>query len=188
MTGQDLHGERKHVQVFSALRREIQAGRWKAGDRLPSEAELVRRFGHSRITVGRALRDLQDEGLIERKAGSGTFVRGAPTSPGLSFGLLIPDLGETDVFEPMCQGMMSSPLARQHALVWGSASDEGGDKGDRAWRLSQDYITRGVSGVFFAPLELAPGDDAINHRTENLSSGIEVRFVEIGFNRFCKAV
>jgi len=46
-----------------------------AGARLPSEADLGRRFGASRITVGRALRDLQTAGLVERRAGSGTFVR-----------------------------------------------------------------------------------------------------------------
>ena len=64
----------KHRQVYAALHREIQAGRWKPGDRLPSEAELVVRFGASRITVGRAVRELQLAGLVERRAGS------APTS------------------------------------------------------------------------------------------------------------
>ena len=64
----------KYRQVFTALKREIQSGRWKPGDRLPSEAELVRTFGASRITVGRAVRDLQAAGLVERRAGSGTYV------------------------------------------------------------------------------------------------------------------
>src|SRR5215208_1030596 len=97
----------KYQQVFSALRRDIQSGRLASGDRLPSEADLVRLFGASRITVGRAVRDLQAAGLVERRAGSGTFVRTPAKSTGLSFGLLIPDLGETDIFEPICQGMMA---------------------------------------------------------------------------------
>ena len=41
----------KYQQVYTALRREIQSGRLKKGDRLPSEADLVRSFGASRITV-----------------------------------------------------------------------------------------------------------------------------------------
>ena len=61
----------KHQQVYQALQREIQSGRLKRGDRLPSEAELVRTFGASRITVGRAVRDLQIAGLVERRVGSG---------------------------------------------------------------------------------------------------------------------
>ena len=136
----------KHRQVYEALSREIQSGRLKRGDRLPSEAELVRTFGASRITVGRAVRDLQSRGLVERRAGSGTYVSAAGCPGALSFGLLIPDLGETDIFEPVCQGMMASPLARNHALVWGSVTGEGLDKEDRAWQLCRQYIERRVVG------------------------------------------
>ena len=156
----------KHVQVRRALEGEIAGGRWRPGQRLPGEAELVRRFGASRITVGRAVADLQRAGLVERRAGSGTYVAvaRAPVAGGLSFGLLIPDLGETEIFEPICQGMMASPLAREHALVWGSHTGEGGSKEERAWNLCRQYIERRVSGVFFAPLERAPEMDAVNRR------------------------
>lgn len=155
---------RKHLHVFTTIRREIESGRYKVGDRLPSEAELVQRFGHSRITVGRALRDLQAEGLIERRAGSGTFVRETPLRRGLSFGLLIPDLGETEIFEPLCQGMMASPLAREHELIWGSGTGETAAREERAWHLCRHYVERGVAGVFFAPLEHTPRKDEVNQR------------------------
>jgi DNA-binding LacI/PurR family transcriptional regulator len=153
----------KYQQVYSALWREIQSGRLKRGDRLPSEAELERKFGTSRITVGRAVRDLQIAGLVERRPGSGTYVKAPRAETALSFGLLIPDLGETEIFEPMCQGMMASPLAREHALVWGSPHG-GSSKEERAWQLCRQYIDRGVSGVFFAPLELTNPKDDVNSR------------------------
>lgn len=154
----------KYKQVYSALWREIQSGRLKRGDRLPSEAELERRFGASRITVGRAVRDLQSAGLVERRAGSGSYVTTPRSAAALSFGLLIPDLGETEIFEPICQGMMSSPLAREHALVWGSPHGGGASKDERAWQLCSQYIDRGVSGVFFAPLEVASPKEDVNRR------------------------
>jgi GntR family transcriptional regulator of arabinose operon len=154
----------KYRKVFDALQREIQSGRLMAGDRLPSEADLERTFGASRITVGRAVRDLQLAGLVERRAGSGTYVKARSLSEPLSFGLLIPDLGETDIFEPICQGMMASPLARQHALVWGSLTSTDASKEERAWQLCRQYIDRRVSGVFFAPLELTAGKDAVNQK------------------------
>src|SRR5918995_5068980 len=154
----------KYQQVYTALRRDIQSGRLGHGDRLPSEAELVRQFGASRITVGRAVRDLQAAGLVERRAGSGTYVRRPQPDTALSFGLLIPDLGETEIFEPICQGMMASPLAEEHALLWGSQSGTGGSKEDEAWRLCRQYIDRNVSGVFFAPLELAVAKDDVNRK------------------------
>jgi GntR family transcriptional regulator of arabinose operon len=154
----------KYRQVYTALRHEIQAGRLKGGDRLPSESELVRTFGASRITIGRAVRDLQAAGLVERRAGSGTFVKQPAAATGMSFGLLIPDLGETEIFEPICQGMMGSPLAREHALLWGSVPGDQTTKEDRAWQLCRQYIDRRVTGVFFAPLELTPGKDEVNGR------------------------
>src|SRR6266850_1381816 len=154
----------KHRQVYRSLEREIRDGRWKEGDRLPSEADLVRQFGASRITVGRAVRDLQRAGLVERRAGSGTYVRTRRGTAALSFGLLIPDLGETEIFEPICQGMMASPLAREHALVWGSQTGGGGSKEERAWELCRQYIDRRVAGVFFAPLELTARKDEVNLR------------------------
>ena len=154
----------KHREVYASLRRQIQSGHWKKGERLPSEAELVRTFGASRITVGRAVRDLQTEGLVDRRVGSGTYVKTRESAGALSFGLLIPDLGETEIFEPICQGMMASPLAREHALLWGSVNGARASKEDRAWQLCRQYIDRRVAGVFFAPLELTAEKDGVNHR------------------------
>ncbi|MEO6010128.1 MAG: GntR family transcriptional regulator [Vicinamibacterales bacterium] len=154
----------KHRQIYAAVRRDIQSGRLADGARLPSEAELVQTYGASRITVGRAMRDLQTAGLVERRAGSGTFVRGARPAAGLTFGLLIPDLGDTEIFEPICQGMMASPLAQAHALVWGSPGGGVESKAERAWLLCRQYIDRRVAGVFFAPLEGIPDQDAANAR------------------------
>ncbi|TLY50860.1 MAG: GntR family transcriptional regulator, partial [Gammaproteobacteria bacterium] len=154
---------RKHRQVYSSLSRDIHSGRWKLGERLPSEAQLVARFGVSRITIGRAVRDLQAAGLVERRAGSGTFVKRAHAAGGCSFGLLIPNREETGIFEPIWEGMMASPRARGHALVWGSAAAQR-PKEERAWELCLQYIERKVSGVFFAPLELTPFKDEYNRR------------------------
>jgi DNA-binding GntR family transcriptional regulator len=62
----------KHRDISRQLLAEIATGKHDPAGRLPSEAQLVKRFGVSRPTVARALRDLQSEGLIERRAGSGT--------------------------------------------------------------------------------------------------------------------
>src|SRR4051812_44885274 len=154
----------KYHRVYTALRHAIRSGRWKPGARMPSEAQLVQTFGASRITIGRAVRELQTAGLVERRVGSGTYVKTAQAAGALSFGLLIPDLGETEIFEPICQGMMASPLARQHALLWGSPTSGASSKEHRAWQLCQQYIDRRVAGVVFAPLELTPGKDEVNRK------------------------
>lgn len=53
---------------------QLQAGHWRAGDRLPTERELAEGYRVSRTTVRRALADLKQQGLIEQTVGSGTFV------------------------------------------------------------------------------------------------------------------
>ena len=63
-----------YVTVKAALRERIAQGGWEPGVRLPSERELVQSFGCARMTVHRALRELEEEGLIERRQGSGSYV------------------------------------------------------------------------------------------------------------------
>jgi GntR family histidine utilization transcriptional repressor len=63
-----------YEEVKTSLRARIAAGGWQPGVRLPSERELVQQFGCARMTVHRALRELEDEGLIERRQGSGSYV------------------------------------------------------------------------------------------------------------------
>jgi len=62
-----------YSRVKQSIKAELSQGRWPAGALMPSEAELVARFGVSRMTVNRALRELQSEGLIDRVQGVGTF-------------------------------------------------------------------------------------------------------------------
>jgi DNA-binding GntR family transcriptional regulator len=63
-----------HARIRDELRREIHDGTLRAGDRLPTEYELVERHGVSRHTVRLALQQLASEGLITRRAGYGTWV------------------------------------------------------------------------------------------------------------------
>lgn len=62
-----------YARVKQHLKDGLAAGRWPPGALMPSEAELVAAFGVSRMTVNRALRELQAEGLVERSQGVGTF-------------------------------------------------------------------------------------------------------------------
>jgi GntR family transcriptional regulator, histidine utilization repressor len=62
-----------YLRVKQYLKTQLSQGRWPPGALMPSEAELVAQFGVSRMTVNRALRELQGEGLVERVQGVGTF-------------------------------------------------------------------------------------------------------------------
>ncbi|MGH1416799.1 MAG: UTRA domain-containing protein [Pelagimonas sp.] len=58
--------------------RRITSGQWPPGHLMPSELELCDEYGSARATVNRALRELADEGVLDRKRKSGTRVRRAP--------------------------------------------------------------------------------------------------------------
>jgi GntR family histidine utilization transcriptional repressor len=62
-----------YARVKHFLKEGLGRGNWPPGSQMPSEAELVARFGVSRMTVTRALRELQAEGLVTRVQGVGTF-------------------------------------------------------------------------------------------------------------------
>ncbi|MEO7151163.1 MAG: UTRA domain-containing protein [Burkholderiaceae bacterium] len=62
-----------YARVKQHLKDELGRGRWPPGSRMPSDATLVAQFGVSRMTVTRALRELQAEGLVTRLQGVGTF-------------------------------------------------------------------------------------------------------------------
>ena len=64
----------RYQQVKDLIIQRISTGELKPKDRVPSENELVAAAGVSRMTANRALRELTDEGWVERVAGSGTFV------------------------------------------------------------------------------------------------------------------
>jgi DNA-binding GntR family transcriptional regulator len=61
-------------RVAGALRADIQRGRWKVGERIPTETELSAQFDVSRNTVRQALDILHSMNLVSRQQGRGTFV------------------------------------------------------------------------------------------------------------------
>jgi GntR family histidine utilization transcriptional repressor len=63
-----------YLQVKKHILDNIGSGKWSTAARVPSENDIVKSFGVSRMTANRALRELQDEGVLVRIAGVGTFV------------------------------------------------------------------------------------------------------------------
>jgi GntR family transcriptional regulator len=63
-----------YYQLENVLREKITSGAYGPGEQLPTETDFIEQFKVSRITVRQALAALADEGLIERRQGSGTFV------------------------------------------------------------------------------------------------------------------
>lgn len=161
-----MASEPKHNRISRELLAEIASGKYGPSGRLPSETQLVERFSVSRPTVARALRDLQDQGLIERRVGSGSYVRN-PALPEIAsqqLGLLIPGLGTTEIFEAICGELAGLARVHGYGLLWGGASPRSHEEigVEVAEGLCDQFIRSRVAGVFFAPFEQADCRDEIN--------------------------
>ncbi|MCL5995480.1 MAG: GntR family transcriptional regulator [Chloroflexi bacterium] len=87
LTSPDQRGAPKlHKQIEVLIRNSIQSGQLKAGDQLPTEAELCQQFKVSRSTVRLALTRLENAGMITRTRGRGTFLRELALTSDISSG------------------------------------------------------------------------------------------------------
>src|SRR5688572_20305431 len=175
----------KHRSITSQLATEILAGKYRQTGRLPSEVQLVKRFGVSRPTIGQALRGLQEQGLIERRAGSGTYVSTGPGSqPGTrstlpQIGMIVPHLRQTEIFVPIL-GELASLVRGSDFDFWSglvaSPTSEARMTVEEAETLCERFIESGVRGVFFVPFEQqADCEDANRRIAERLrQAGIPV--------------
>ena len=65
--------------IADALRSDLAEGRYRAGDKLPTEAALADRFGVNRHTVRHGISALVEEGLVRTRRGAGAYVAATPT-------------------------------------------------------------------------------------------------------------
>lgn len=66
--------EPRYASIKKYVQDGVGRGNFRPGDRIDSESELMKKFGVSRMTAHRALRELQDEGVLVRLPGVGSFV------------------------------------------------------------------------------------------------------------------
>ncbi|HYX58877.1 MAG TPA: GntR family transcriptional regulator [Streptosporangiaceae bacterium] len=74
-------GVAPYLQIVRQVRQALRMGILDVGDQLPSVREVVTAVAVNPNTVLKAYRDLEREGLVEARAGQGTFVRARPAGP-----------------------------------------------------------------------------------------------------------
>ena len=86
-----IKSEKIHAQVYEQLKALLLEGHWTTGEKIPSEAELCRMTGVSRVSVRTALKSLIAQGFLISKQGEGTFVVGV--SVDMNMDILVPIIG-----------------------------------------------------------------------------------------------
>src|SRR5579863_1947204 len=163
--------EPRYREISRELLTEIAGGRYGPGGRLPSEAQLCQKFHVSRPTVARALRELQEQGLIDRRVGSGTYVRAsrsaAPAPDSRQLGLLVPGLRKIEIFEVICGELAGLARVHEFGILWGGNARPRADADmttQEAEDLAELFVEKAVAGVFFAPFEHTRDQDPANRR------------------------
>jgi len=91
MIEQEYQNLPKHEALKKTISKLVKSGRYKTGDRLPSQNEMAAEYGVGHNTVREAITSLVHEGLLSRSQGKGTFVSDAAQEP-LTFAVVIPHL------------------------------------------------------------------------------------------------
>ena len=148
----------KYVQIAKTLQHDILAGKYERHSRFPSEEMLARRFGASRPTIERALRELKRGGFLEARAGSGFYLTLFAQNATGVIGVIAPDYRKIDFFTDLCDGIVDSARAAGYDVLLGDVSAP--DAGDRtSWALStaRAFAKRKMAGVLLEPIDLVPG-------------------------------
>lgn len=154
-------GRPRSRQIYESIRTRIDSGELLPGAKLPTELQLMQHFSVSRTTVSRALRDLELQGLIRRRRGSGTYVRElTPATEQLDLALFVPWV-ESGSGLPYVEGLIHQRLAdlasrRQSTLLLKCLAD-GTNLAERAVNAARNLADLRIDGVFYYPAEL-PGD------------------------------
>jgi LacI family transcriptional regulator len=141
------------------------------------------------------LRDLQEQGLIDRRKGSGTYLRpekerAQDTHLAMpQLGMIVPNLRHTEIFESICGEIASLARVNDYGLWWGasvSPISEANMTVEEAEALCSRFIEQGVAGVFFVPFEHQANREAANRRiTERLrQAGIPVVLLDRDIGAF----
>ncbi|MEY2689548.1 MAG: hypothetical protein RL375_3747 [Pseudomonadota bacterium] len=130
-----------YARVRDHLKTGLAQARWRPGELMPSEADLVAQFGVSRMTANRALRELLNEGLVTRVQGVGTF---AAELNRVSSTLTIRNLQE-EIAERGHRHHAEVQVQRQEHATLGLAEQLGLNEGDPVFHTLIVHFDNGLA-------------------------------------------
>jgi GntR family transcriptional regulator, arabinose operon transcriptional repressor len=144
----------KHERLRDYLMSELERGRFKAGDALPTEFELAETTQTSRSTVRQALASLERQGLIRRVRGRGTFIhedakRRLRSNSGL-FALIIPET-RGGFYPSLQRGFHEAAAALHHQVIVVDTGNDAFRQADMILKL----IDSSVAGVAIVPTTIS---------------------------------
>jgi DNA-binding LacI/PurR family transcriptional regulator len=150
--------------IHTTVKDEILAGVYPPGTLLPTESNLAEKYGVSRPTISKVYNQLQKEGYVNKKKGTGTLVLfNGSQAKVYTFGLLLPGSGESEIFSVINDQILKQSKKMHFYCLWEGATASNADiRRNLIETCCDNYIAKGVDGIFFSPLERVPDADEIN--------------------------
>ena len=175
-----------HSQIRERFLRRIAEGELRPGDRLPSESEIMKQFSVSRGTVTRAMRDLEVGGVLDRRRGSGTFVRKSPPrdDAALHLAMFLPwAVQEQSIgfFQSQLHHGLASVCSDRHVLLsLQCLSPVGKSRREQLHNAARSLLVRKPQVVLYCPLELPRDEMSLNAEVvKQLSdNGVRVMLID----------
>lgn len=170
----------KYRQVGRRIQEAIGTGRYKSGQRLPTEKDLIKQYACSRSTILRALLDLEYRGVIERRRGSGTYVKEKMHQKTL--GLIAPRLrmeaAQTSIFPFFERYLAEQAQKNKLNLLCEYLDYFDNPKEEDMMESVRRLISQEVEGVFLFPRETGEGkSDEVDQRTAKILSDAGIPIV-----------
>lgn len=153
-----------YSEIYSELLEQLQSPIYKVGDEIPSASKLAEQFSVSRPTVHKALKQLQKEGVIESRVGSGSFLLKKPVQDEVVplFGLIFPLLRMEGFFGNVAKAIAEYSKRFNYNIIFGGQVPQGSIDLYSLEHMTDYYIEQNVDGVFIAPVELASNSKSTN--------------------------
>ena len=166
-----------YQKIYNDIVKCIETGEYSIGDRVPSEMELAEKFGVSRITSKKALKILEQNGLIERMRGRGSFVKKSKVPNNMHqdserniIGLVIPDFSDSYATE-IIKGI-EVESSKQDIFIILKRSLGGQDVEEK---ILDDLLTVGISACIIMPVH---GEHYNSRILKMVFEGIPTVFVD----------
>ena len=135
----------KHVALYDWIKEKIEDGIFEDGEKLISENTLCEQFGISRQTVRHAIGRLEQEGLVERQRGSGTYIKNITPSPiekTMTIGVITTYLDDY-IFPSIINGIEGVLTEKGYTISLGLTRN----KVENERKLLESFLDKGIDGL-----------------------------------------
>lgn len=152
-----------YKSIYNSIRAQIESFEIEPGSLLPPESVMAEQWKVSRPTINKVYNQLQLDGFVSKRRGYGTEVLKHKGKNLPLFGLLLPGAGESEIFTIINDRLLEKSSPNTYSCLCDGVGASNAKI--RSYVLDacvEEYIKKGVDGIFYSPLERVENADKLN--------------------------